>query len=314
MTVVDWTRDDTTLIYVDHFLTPPTLYLADLASGSPWRLLQRLHATFDTTGLVALRRHATASDGVRIPYWIIGRESDLQGNPRPCLLYGYGGYRIPVDSPRYLETVGFSWLEPGGVYAIASIRGGGEFGPAWHRAARREKRQVAFDDFTAVAEALISSGVTTPERLAIRGGSNGGLLTAVCMIQRPELFGAVISEMPVLDISRFHLLLQGAWWVDEFGNPDDPNDYRMLMGYSPYQNIKEDTCYPPVLFTSSSTDDRVHPGHARKMVAKMQALGHDEVWYVEHRDGGHSAGIEPEAKARATATLFEFLRAKIGIS
>ncbi|SIT38249.1 Prolyl endopeptidase [Paraburkholderia ribeironis] len=314
MTAVDWTRDDTALIYVDHFLTPPALYLADLACGAAWRPLQRLPARFDTTGLVARRRHATAPDGVQIPYWLIGRESDLQGNPQPCLLYGYGGYEVRVDCPHYLDTMGFSWLEPGGVYAIASIRGGGELGPAWHRAAQREKRQVAFDDFTAVAEALISSGVTTRERLAIRGGSNGGLLTAVCMIQRPELFGAVISEVPVLDMSRFHLLLQGALWVDEFGNPDNPDDYRILMGYSPYQNVKKDTSYPPVLFTSSSTDDRVHPGHARKMVAKMQALGHGEVWYVEHRDGGHGAGVEPEAKARATATIFEFLRAKIGVS
>ncbi|SIT48334.1 Prolyl endopeptidase [Paraburkholderia piptadeniae] len=314
VTAVDWTRDDTALIYLDHFLTPPALYFADLAEAAPWRLLRRLRPRFDSTGLVALRRHATAPDGVQIPYWLIGRESNLEGNPQPCLLYGYGGYRVRVDRPHYLSTMGFSWLEPGGVYAIASIRGGGEFGPEWHRAAQREKRQVAFDDFTAVAQALISSGVTTPERLAIRGGSDGGLLTAACMIQRPELFGAVISEVPVLDMSRFNLLSMGALWVDEFGNPDNPEHYRILMGYSPYQNVKKDVSYPPVLFTSSSTDDRVHPGHARKMAAKMQALGHDEVWYMEHRDGGHGTGVEPEARARASATIFEFLRAKIGAS
>ncbi|MEM5346291.1 prolyl oligopeptidase family serine peptidase [Paraburkholderia azotifigens] len=311
---VEWTRDDTALIYVDHFLTPPQLYLADLAEAGPWRLLRRLRARFDATGLVARRHYATAPDGVLIPYWLIGCEADLEGNPRPCLLYGYGGYQIAVDRPSYLGTMGFSWLEPGGVYAIASIRGGGEFGPQWHRAAQREKRQVAFNDFIAVAEALISCGITTPEQLAIRGGSNGGLLTAACMVQRPELFGAVISEVPLLDMSRFHLLSQGALWVEEFGNPDNTEDHRMLMAYSPYHNVKKDVSYPPVLFTSSSTDDRVHPGHARKMVARMQALGHDKVWYVEHRDGGHGAGVKPQARARASAKIFEFLRATVGES
>ncbi|MEX3960326.1 prolyl oligopeptidase family protein [Trinickia sp. EG282A] len=312
MSAVDSARDDTVLICVYHFLTPPELYLADLASDAPWRPLGRAPARFDATGFVAQRRHATASDGVQIPYWIIGRKADLEGNPRPCLLYGYGGFKVSLDTPAYVDTMGFSWLEPGGVYAIACIRGGGEFGPAWHLGAKGEKRQVAFDDFIAVAEALISSGVTTPKQLAIMGGSNGGLLTAACMIQRPELFGAVISRVPVLDMARFHLLLRGASWVDEFGNPDNPDDYGMLMAYSPYHNVKPDVSYPPVLFTSSSTDDRVHPGHSRKMVAKMQALGHGEVWYLERHDGGHGAGVEPEDIARASAITFEFLRAKIG--
>lgn len=312
VTAVDRARDDTVLIYVDHFLTPPALYHADLSSDTPWHQLGQLPARFDSTGFVALRRHAMAPDGVQIPYWVIGREADLQGTPRPCLLYGYGGFEIPLDTPAYMDTLGFSWLEPGGVYAIASIRGGGEFGPGWHQAAQREKRPVAFGDFIAVAEALIGSSVTTPEQLAIQGASNGGLLTAACMIQRPDLFGAVISHVPVLDMSRFHLLLQGALWVDEYGNPDDADDRRMLMAYSPYHNVKPDVSYPPVLFTSSSTDDRVHPGHARKMVAKMQALGHGEVCYLEQRDGGHGAGVEPETIARASATTFEFLRAKIG--
>lgn len=312
VSAVDSTRDDAVLVYVDHFLTPPALYFAELASDVSWRLLEQLPARFDATGFVAQRRHATASDGVQIPYWLIGREEDLQGNPRPCLLYGYGGFEVPVDTPAYLDTMGFSWLEPGGVYAIASIRGGGEFGPEWHRAAQRENRQVAFDDFIVVAEALIDSGITTPEHLAITGGSNGGLLTVACMIQRPKLFGAVISDVPVLDMSRFHLMLQGALWIDEYGDPGNQDDHRTLMAYSPYHNVNAVVSYPPVLLTSSSTDDRVHPGHARKMVAKMQALGHDEVWYLEHRDGGHGTGVEPETIARASATTFEFLRAKIG--
>jgi prolyl oligopeptidase len=312
VSVIDSTRDDTVLIYVDHFLTPPSLYFADLASDAPWRLLTQLPARFDSTGFAAERRHAIAPDGVQIPYWVIGRKTDLQGTPRPCMLYGYGGFEVPVDTPFYVDTIGRSWLEPGGIYAIASIRGGGEFGPAWHQAAKREKRQVAFDDFIAVAEALIHSGVTTPKQLAITGGSNGGLLTATCMIQRPDLFGAVISDVPVLDMARFHLLLQGASWIDEYGDPENTDDLRTLMAYSPYQNVKAGVAYPAVLFTTSSTDDRVHPGHARKMAAKMQALRHEQVWYLEHRDGGHGAGVEPETIARASALSNEFLWSMIG--
>lgn len=314
VTAIDGARDDAVLPYVDHFLTPPTLYHADLSRNTPWHRLGQLPARFDSTGFVALRRHAVAPDGVQIPYWLIGREADLQAGSRPCLLYGYGGFEIAIDTPAYMDTLGYCWLEPGGVYAIASIRGGGEFGPAWHQAAQCENRPVAFGDFIAVAQTLISTGVTTAKQLAIQGESNGGLLSAACMIQRPDLFGAVISNVPVLDMSRFHLLLQGAFWVDEYGNPEDADDRRMLMAYSPYHNVKPGVSYPSVLFTSSSTDDCVHPGHARKMVAKMQALGHEEVWHLEQRDGGHGAGVELETMARASATIFEFLREKIGAS
>lgn len=309
---VDSARDDEVLIYVEHFLRPPELYYADLSCNAPWRKLGALPPQFDSTGFVASRRHAVAPDGVPIPYWVIGRETDPSGPARPCLLYGYGGFEVSLDTPAYVDTLGFSWLEPGGVYVIACVRGGGEFGAEWHQAAQEKKRQVAFDDFIAVAAALIESGVTTPEQLAIQGGSNGGLLTAVCMTQRPELFGAVVSEVPVLDMLRFHLLSQGALWIDEYGDSGDPDVRRVLKSYSPYHNVESHVPYPPVLFTSSSTDDRVHPGHARKMVAKMQALGHPNVWYLEQRDGGHAATGEPEALARTSAITFEFLRATIG--
>jgi prolyl oligopeptidase len=312
---IDSERDDTVLVHVEHFLTPPTLYFTDLAepsrSQTDWKLLARLPAQFDARGLVAERRHATAPDGVAIPYWLIGREATLKGQAAPCLLYGYGGFEVALD-PHYDATTGIAWLESGGLFAIANIRGGGEFGPDWHRAAQREKRQVAFDDFIAVAEALVASGVTSAKQLAIRGGSNGGLLTGVAMIQRPELFGAVLSEVPLLDMARFHLLLQGASWIDEYGDPDDARDLRFLMTYSPYQNVKAEVAYPPALFTSSATDDRVHPGHARKMAAKMQAQGHESVWYLENRDGGHGAGVEAETIARVEATAFTFLKRTIG--
>jgi prolyl oligopeptidase len=172
---------------------------------------------------------------------------------------------------------------------------------------------VAFDDFVAVSEALIGSGVSAPNQLAIMGCSNGGLLTAACMMQRPELFGAVISEVPLLDMARFHLLHQGAAWIDEYGNPDDADDLRYLLAYSPYHNVRADVTYPPVLFITSTSDDRVHPGHARKMVARMQALGHEEVWLLEYQSGGHGAGIEPQSAAERKALCIEFLRSMPGM-
>jgi prolyl oligopeptidase len=308
---IDTEHDDTVLVHTEHFLTPPSLYFTDLANREKWRLLARLPAQFDGKGLIAERRHAIAPDGVEIPYWLVGREANMQGTAAPCLLYGYGGFEESLD-PHYDATTGIAWLEQGGLYAVANIRGGGEFGPDWHRAAQREKRQVAFDDFLAVGAALIASGVTAPARLAIRGGSNGGLLAAACMIQRPELFGAVLSELPLLDMARFHLLLQGASWIDEYGDPEDAADLPFLMAYSPYQKVQADVSYPSVLFTSSTTDDRVHPGHARKMTAKMQLQGHEQVWYLENCDGGHGAGVEPEAIARVEATAFIFLKNAVG--
>lgn len=262
------------LIHVEHFLIPPSLHYADLSNDAPWQLLAQLPAQFDATGLSAVRHHAIAPDGKRIPYWLIGRDVAHTTHARPCLLYGYGGFEVALD-PQYDTTTGIAWLERGGLYAIANIRGGGEFGPDWHQAALREHRQVSFDDFIAVAQALIDTGVTSAKQLGIRGSSNGELLVGACTVQRPELFGAVLSEVRLLDMARFHLLLQGASWIDEYGDPDQPDDLRVLMAYSPYQNVKADVRYPPVLFTSSTSDDRVHPGHAHKMAAKMQARGHE---------------------------------------
>ncbi|WP_250528854.1 prolyl oligopeptidase family serine peptidase [Caballeronia sp. ATUFL_F1_KS4A] len=312
---IDAQRDDTVLIHVEHFLIPPSLYHADLASDLPWKLLASLPAQFDATGLTVARRHAVAPDGENIPYWLIGSQlaSDPPPLARPCLLYGYGGFEVTLD-PIYDATTGVAWLERGGLYAVANIRGGGEFGPRWHQAALREHRQTAFDDFVAVAQALVESGMTSVKQLAIRGASNGGLLTATCMVQRPDLFGAVLSEMPLTDMTRFHLLLQGAAWIDEYGDPRDANALRHLLAYSPYQNLQGGVVYPPALFTSSTNDDRVHPGHARKMVAKMQALGHKDVWYRETVDGGHGVGVEPGAVAQAEAASFVFLARKTGLT
>ncbi|GAB7522183.1 prolyl oligopeptidase family serine peptidase [Paraburkholderia sp. 2C] len=307
VTPVDCVSDDTVLIHVSHFLMPPALFHADPGSGEPWMRLSQLPPLFDASGLTATRCNALAADGTLIPYWVIGPAADSGDTPRPCMLQGYGGFGVSMDAPDYVHTDGFAWLERGGVMAIACTRGGGEFGPAWHKAALRENRQVAFDDFIAVAQALIATGVTTPKQLGIVGASNGGLLTAACMIQRPDLFGAVVSDIPLLDMARFHLLLQGAAWIEEYGDPDDANDLRYLLRYSPYANVAADTHYPPVLFVTSTTDDRVHPGHARKMTAKMHALGHHAVWLLEHKDGGHGGGALPETFARTQAIVREFL-------
>jgi prolyl oligopeptidase len=228
------------------------------------------------------------------------------------MLTGYGGFAIPL-LPSCLTGQGIGWLERGGVYVVAHIRGGGEFGTRWHTAAQIEHRQRAFDDFIAVAEALVASGVTSAAQLGIQGGSNGGLLVAACMVQRPELFGAVVCEVPLLDMSRYHLLHAGASWIDEYGDPDDPADARVLAAYSPYHRVTAGVKYPPVLFTTSTADDRVHPGHARKMAARMQALGVDNVWYRENTEGGHGGSDELE-QAEHDAMVFEFLWGTLGVS
>ncbi|MGH6622959.1 MAG: prolyl oligopeptidase family serine peptidase, partial [Burkholderiaceae bacterium] len=201
---------------------------------------------------------------------------------------------------------GRAWLARGGTFVLANIRGGGEYGPAWHQAALKHERQRAFDDFIAVAEDLVRRGVTAPSRLGIVGGSNGGLLVGAVMAQRPELFGAVVAQVPLFDMKRYHQLLAGASWMAEYGNPDDPADWAAIARYSPYQNLRKDVRYPALLVTTSTRDDRVHPGHARKLVARMRELGHP-VWYYENTEGGHAAAANNEQRARVKAIEFSFL-------
>ncbi|MGY6255274.1 prolyl oligopeptidase family serine peptidase [Paraburkholderia caledonica] len=317
---VESTLNDEVFVDTDDYLQPPAYWLADLARDdlNEWELLERWPTQFDATRFMVTRGHAVSADGTRIPYTVVGPRTarDQQCNDpageqpasqssRPCLLTGYGGFAIPL-LPSYLTGQGIGWLERGGVYVVAHIRGGGEFGTRWHTAAQGEERQRAFDDFIAVAQTLVANGVTSAAQLGVQGGSNGGLLVAACMVQRPELFGAVICEVPLLDMSRYHLLHAGASWIDEYGDPDDPDDARALAAYSPYHNVSAGVKYPPVLFTTSTADDRVHPGHARKMAARMQALGVDNVWYRENTDGGHGGSDELE-QAEHDAMVFEFL-------
>ena len=316
---VEPTLNDEVFVDTDDYLQPPAYWLADLAgeSLSNWELLDRWPTQFEAARFVVTRGHAVSADGTPVPYTVIApraTESSAQAHglqhgsqhlPRPCLLSGYGGFAIPL-LPSYLTGQGIGWLERGGVYVVAHIRGGGEFGTRWHTAAQGEHRQRAFDDFIAVAEALIRTGVTSAAQLGIQGGSNGGLLVAACMVQRPALFGAVVCEVPLLDMSRYHLLHAGASWVDEYGDPDEADEARALAAYSPYHRLSAGVAYPPVLFTTSTADDRVHPGHARKMAARMQALGADKVWYRENTEGGHGGSDELE-QAEHDAMVFEFL-------
>jgi prolyl oligopeptidase len=285
------------------YLQPNTLYVHH--DDGRVEEVRRMPAMFDAAGMVIEQFEATSKDGTKVPYWLVHRDGLERNGRNATLLYGYGGFEISSTSS-YSATVGKAWLERGGVYAVANIRGGGEFGPAWHRSALKEHRQRAYDDFLAVAEDLIARGVTSPGQLGIQGGSNGGLLTGVALTQRPDLFGAVVINVPLLDMRRYNKLLAGASWMAEYGNPDMPEEWAYIAKYSPYQNVRAERTYPRPLFTTTTRDDRVHPGHARKMAAKMLEQGHD-VLYYENTEGGHGAGVTPEQRARMMALTFTYL-------
>jgi len=299
----DATSNDYFLTHQD-FLTPPTLYLAHAGNDRRERL-RAMPAFFDATGMSVRQFFATSRDGTRVPYFLVLPKGATFDGKQPTLLYGYGGFEIS-NLPFYSGTVGGGWLARGGVYVLANIRGGGEYGPRWHQAALKEHRQRAFDDFIAVAEDLIARKLTSPEHLGIYGGSNGGLLVGAVMLQRPDLFKAVVCAVPLLDMKRFNKLLAGASWMAEYGNPDDPKDWEYIAKYSPYQNVKKDVKYPRVLFVTSTRDDRVHPAHARQMVARMLEQGHD-VLYYENIEGGHAAAANNEQLAYRVALLYSFL-------
>ncbi|HET6362640.1 MAG TPA: prolyl oligopeptidase family serine peptidase [Gemmatimonadota bacterium] len=299
--------EDRWFITFESFTDPTTLYLGE-ANGTI-REVRRLPAMFDAEGLVVDQHEATSKDGTKVPYFVVHREGLALDGRNPTLLYGYGGFQISM-TPWYGEITGKAWIERGGVYALANIRGGGEFGPDWWKAAQKENRQRAYDDFLAVAEDLIERGIASPEHLGIEGGSNGGLLVGVAMTQRPELFRAVVVTVPLLDMRRYHTLLAGASWVAEYGDPDDPAEWEFIRRYSPYQNVSPDEEYPRALFYTTTRDDRVHPGHARKMTARMLEMGHP-VWYYENTEGGHGAGVTPEQQARMYAIIFTYLAERL---
>ncbi len=291
------------LSYTD-FLTPDSLLLG--RGGSDAReTLKTLPASFDASGMRAEQLFATSRDGTRVPYFVVWPKGAKADGNNPTLLYGYGGFQISLE-PWYSRGMGAAWYPRGGVLVVANIRGGGEYGPRWHQAAIKEHKQRSYDDFIAVAEDLIRRKITTPRHLGIEGGSNGGLLVGAVMVQRPELFNAVVCQVPLLDMKRFHKLLAGASWMAEYGNPDLPDDWAVISRYSPYQNVRREATYPMPLFTTSTRDDRVHPGHARKMVARLREQGHP-VLYYENIEGGHGGAADNEQRATLQAVEFTYL-------
>jgi prolyl oligopeptidase len=306
---IDSDESDDYFLTLTDFLTPSSLYFGTIGKAQREKL-KSLPSFFDVKGLEITQHEATSKDGTKVPYFQVARKGMVLDGKQPTLLYGYGGFEIPM-LPAYSPSVGSAWLERGGVYVLANIRGGGEFGPKWHEAARKQNRQRAYDDFIAVAEDLIQRKVTSPEHLGIEGGSNGGLLMGVMFTERPDLFKAVVCQVPLLDMRRFNKLLAGASWMDEYGNPDKPDDWAYISKYSPYQNVVKNKKYPRVLFTTSTRDDRVHPGHARKMVAKMKEQGHD-VLYYENIEGGHGGAANNKQSAYMSALAYTFLLKELG--
>ena len=301
---VDPDESDDYFMTVTDFLTPSSLWFGTVG-GKAREQLKSLPSFFNAQGLEITQHEAVSKDGTRVPYFQVSRKGLALNGQNPTLLYGYGGFEIPM-LPAYSAGVGSAWLERGCVYVLANIRGGGEFGPRWHEAARKQNRQRAYDDFIAVAEDLIARKVTSPAHLGIQGGSNGGLLMGVMLTERPDLFKAIVCQVPLLDMRRFNKLLAGASWMDEYGNPDQPEDWAYISKYSPYQNLAKSGKYPRVLFTTSTRDDRVHPGHARKMVARMKEQGHDVIYY-ENIEGGHGGAANNKQSAYMSALAFTFL-------
>lgn len=292
----------------ENFLTPETLYSAN-AQDNTYKAFKSLPAFFDGSKFEVNQHKAKSPDGTLIPYFIVSPKNMKTDGSHPTLLYAYGGFESS-STPFYSGGFGTGWLENGGVFVLANIRGGGEYGPKWHQAGLKEKRQNVYDDFHAVAEDLIARKITSPEHLGIMGGSNGGLLVGVAFTQRPDLYNAVVCQVPLLDMKRYNKLLAGASWMGEYGNPDIPEEWGFIKKYSPYHNLKSNTEYPEVFFYTSTRDDRVHPGHARKMAAKMMDMGYP-IYYYENTEGGHAGSSTNEQRAKSTALSFSYLLKKL---
>jgi len=305
---VDPDESDDFFMTISGFLTPTTLLFGTIGGEAPAKL-KELPAFFDAAGLEVSQHFATSKDGTKVPYFEVAPAGLKLDGTNATLLSGYGGFEIS-ETPRYNAGVGRAWLAQGGVYVVANIRGGGEYGPRWHQAALKANRLRAYEDFAAVADDLIARKVTSPEHLGAQGGSNGGLLVGNMITLYPQLFGAVVCQAPLLDMKRYSKLLAGASWMAEYGDPDKPEEWAFIQTFSPYHNVKAGAKYPPVLFTTSTRDDRVHPGHARKMMAKMKDLGFD-VRYYENIEGGHSGAADNAQAAHMSALAYTFLWQKL---
>jgi prolyl oligopeptidase len=299
---VDADNSDALWMTTTDFLTPPTLSLVEI--GQQPEKLKAMPAFFDASGMVTEQQFATSKDGTKVPYFIVRPKHVLMNGSTPTLLWGYGGFEVSYTAT-YNSMIGRGWLQQGGVFVLANIRGGGEYGPRWHQAALKANRHKAYEDFAAIAEDLFARNVTSPKRLGAQGGSNGGLLMGNMIVQYPHLFGAVVCQVPLLDMKRYSHLLAGASWMAEYGDPDT-KDWEFIKTFSPYHLLKEGTEYPPVLFTTSTRDDRVHPAHARKMMAKMEAMNAN-VRYYENIEGGHGGAANNQQEAHMRALAYTFL-------
>ena len=324
VSAVDPMTMDNCWVTKSSFTTPSTLSLLDLnqcSKTSNTQLdmnamctrLKSLPAKYDTTDVVEFQEEATSKDGTIVPYFVVMKNSLKRDGSNPTLLYGYGGFVVSI-LPSYSATIGCTWVEQGNIYVSANIRGGGEFGPKWHQEALKENRNKAYEDFIAVAEDLIAKGFTSPSKLGIRGGSNGGLLMGNMQVMRPDLFGAIVNAVPLLDMKRYSHLLAGASWMAEYGDPDT-DDWQYLQQYSPYHNIKREYKYPPLLVTTSTKDDRVHPYHARSFVNRLKDVAGNtgnEIHYYENIEGGHGGAADSKQTAFMTVLYISFLNKFIG--
>ncbi|GHA31794.1 prolyl oligopeptidase family serine peptidase [Photobacterium aphoticum] len=296
--------NDDFFVEYSSFLTPPSFYQVTPENGKI-ASLKASPLRFDADAMEVKQHFVASKDGTRVPYFIIHQKGLKLDGTNPTILYGYGGFQLSME-PFHSSLIGKNWLERGGVFVLSNIRGGGEYGPDWHQAALQHNRHKAYEDFEAIAEDLITRKITSPKHLGIQGGSNGGLLVGAAVTRRPELYNAVVCQVPLLDMKRFNKLLAGASWMAEYGNPDEENDWAYLKTYSPYHNVLPEVEYPKVFFTTSTRDDRVHPAHARKMVALMQAQGHD-VLYYENMEGGHAGASNNNSRAELYAQTYSYL-------
>ncbi|MBA4163903.1 MAG: S9 family peptidase [Erythrobacter sp.] len=297
---------DQIMFTVSDFLNPTTLYYAD--GGTP-EVLKRSPAWFDAAGMTVEQHEAVSKDGTKIPYFLVKPRGMKTDGSTATLLTGYGGFQVP-RLPAYLGTTGKLWVENGGAYVLANMRGGGEFGPKWHQSAIRENKQRTWDDFLAVAQDLVTRGITSPQHLGIMGGSQGGLLVGTAFTQRPELFGAAIVQIPLFDMLRYHEIGRGASWIGEYGDPRIPEQRAWIEGYSPYQKIVAGVDYPSPFLWASTADDRTHPAHARKGAARLKALG-QPYFYYEETTGGHSGGVDNDQRAQLQALQYVYLMQRL---
>lgn len=287
------------------FLQPNTLSLGTV--GEAAEVIKSAAAMFNADDFTVEQHFATSDDGTKVPYFQVGSKNLKLDGSNPTLLYGYGGFEVS-RTPDYDAATGRGWLEQGGVYVVANIRGGGEYGPQWHTSALKANRHRAYEDFSAVAKDLINRGVTRSEHLGCMGGSNGGLLVGNMLTHYPELFGAIVCTVPLLDMKRYVHLNAGASWIAEYGDPDKPEEWAFIQTFSPYHNLREGVEYPPVLFYTATSDDRVGPVQARKMAARMQDRGIPDVWFYENLQGGHGGAADNSERAQMKAMSLEFLR------